>query len=413
LDVAESVWNKEKLPGPGLGRLKQVAAAEIITIQRVQGFLQPARLALEQMGNANIIEESLTVKVGWNLEALIPFLLRDWQPRAEKSTAMQVISSALEIAFPQGGAAIAFAGCGGGGLLESASRRFNHVIGFDLSIPILAAASELLAGQRLLLATTTSCIEGVRACEIELGPFPPASPGVSLMVTDGAATGFRTSALDGVVTQFLLDIVPDPRSVATEVYRILADGGVWLNYGPSGPRGGIWHFDARETSAFLDAAGFDVIEATTHRTTHLDNSSVDPFLSFQSHVCHLVVGRKRPERQVFDLIPSLVPADVLASTPTYTSDAQLVQRQDLPHGPTVLVLALERIRGRPEYFEIGKLAARILRQVDGIQTVRSIVDRLNADGAGTGEEVAALFREFYSLGIFCCQEKASSVSDHD
>ncbi len=292
LDVAESVWNKEKLPGPGLGRLKQVAAAEIITIQRVQGFLQPARLALEQMGNANIIEESLTVKVGWNLEALIPFLLRDWQPRAEKSTAMQVISSALEIAFPQGGAAIAFAGCGGGGLLESASRRFNHVIGFDLSIPILAAASELLAGQRLLLATTTSCIEGVRACEIELGPFPPASPGVSLMVTDGAATGFRTSALDGVVTQFLLDIVPDPRSVATEVYRILADGGVWLNYGPSGPRGGIWHFDARETSAFLDAAGFDVIEATTHRTTHLDNSSVDPFLSFQSHVCHLVVGRK-------------------------------------------------------------------------------------------------------------------------
>jgi ubiquinone/menaquinone biosynthesis C-methylase UbiE len=54
---------------------------------------------------------------------------------------------------------------------------------------------------------------------------------------DALDTAFADGSVACVVTSFLIDLIPEPRKLASEIHRILCDDGVWINYGPSGLAG--------------------------------------------------------------------------------------------------------------------------------------------------------------------------------
>ena len=85
-------------------------------------------------------------------------------------------------------------------------------------------------------------------------------------------TAFTHDSVDCVVTCFLIDLIPYLRKLADEIHRILSPNGIWINYGPSGPLRALWRFDQSEGGAFLEASGFQVVQASAHRATYLDLS---------------------------------------------------------------------------------------------------------------------------------------------
>jgi hypothetical protein len=180
-----------------------------------------------------------------------------------------------------------------------------------------------------------------------------------------------------MVTSFLLDLLPDPRKLANEIHRVLCPGGVWINYGPSGPLQSLWRFDEAEGRAFFETAGFDVLDCNAVRATYLDLSRDCPSWSFQNHVCYLTVARKTSggfAAAISSAVPSIPIGDLLDAVPEHNPGAVLLRRQRLNgEKSSRVLLQYERFPGRNETFEITRDAARILELVDGRRTIREIV----------------------------------------
>jgi SAM-dependent methyltransferase len=267
------------------------------------------------------------------------------------------IGAALEHVFPDPrGKSVAFAGCGAGGLLAEVSPDFARVLGFDLTLPILAAARTILDGKTLDLALPRVLNE--RGC-ISLGRRDPQSSKapVELLAMDALDTAFADCSIDCVVTVFLTDILADPRALADEVHRVLRNNGVWINYGPSGNNlKALWRFDQTEAAAFFKMAGFAVVQAEARRGTNLDISSVCPSVSFRNAVCYLTVARKTAEAEARPTARTPGPDEVWEIVPQHFPGAHLVHRLGEAEKSGFL-LQHDRIPGRTK---IGRSAAEPL-----------------------------------------------------
>jgi hypothetical protein len=165
------------------------------------------------------------------------------------------------------------------------------VLGFDLALPILGAARHLLDGQTLELRLPRAVYEPSRI-RLGEGRLEPASRNVRLVAMDALDTALPAGSVDCFVTTFMTDLLPEPRRLALEIHRALRDGGIWINYGPSGPLTALWRFDQPEAAGFMANAGFLVLASAAHRTTYLDLTVHCPAWSFQNHVCYLTTARK-------------------------------------------------------------------------------------------------------------------------
>jgi hypothetical protein len=233
------------------------------------------------------------------------------------------------------------------------------------------------------------------------------SPHVELVAMDACETAFADGAIDCVVTSFLLDLIPDPRSLADEIHRILSEGGVWINYGPSGTLEALWRFDQTEGAAFFEAAGFRVIRADAHRATYLDLSRDDPLSSFQNHMCYVTAARKTGQGAQKPRAASLNPAELPEIVPVHFPGANLVQQQSLgAQQARTILLRHERIRGRVESLEIGSDTARIMALVDGKRTVREIADLLKQrTPAQPLEETIRAFARYFHQGLLSWRDR--------
>ena len=279
------------LADAALERHRDVLDVEAAQAETLLALLEPSVPALEAL--ADHADKSPVVRQGWRFDRLTPYLLRDWTNTSELQVTNSRIGAALEHAFPDPrGKSIAFAGCGAGGLLAEVSADFARVLGFDLTLPILAVARQILDGKTLDLALPRVLNE--RGC-ISLGRRDPrsAKAPVELLAMDVLDTALPDRSIDCVVTVFLTDILADPRALADEVHRVLPDNGIWINYGPSGhDLKALWRFDQTEAAAFFKAAGFAVVQAEARRGTDLDISCICPSVSFRNAVCYLTVARK-------------------------------------------------------------------------------------------------------------------------
>jgi len=388
-----------ELPQLSIDRHRDVLESEIAQAEMLLALLDPATKALE--AQAKTENEASARRSGWAFDTLLPYLMRDWTSTTELDAAKTLIGGALEKIFPDpSGKSIAIAGCGGGGLLTGIPSAFEHVVGFDLTLPILAAARHLLDGKPLNVSLPRAIHEMGR---ISLCPHEPASMGSRTIVAamDAFDTALADGALDCVITSFLIDLIPDPKKLATEIHRILSADGVWINYGPSGPLKAFWRFDNAETAAFFKTTGFMPIDSEAHRTTYLDLSRDCPSWSSRSHMCYLTAARKTEPRQEIPKAPAQIPAQLANAVPQHYPSAHIVRRQNLGLDKALTIaLRFERYPGKTERVGIGAEDVRGLELVDGKRTVEEIAELLNRQSPPQATAVTIrAFKRYFERGL--------------
>lgn len=361
------------LPDAVLQRHRDVSHVEVAQAETFLALLKQSTPAPE----LEHLENSGAVRPGWNFDTLVPYLLRDWTDTSELRTAGSRIVAALHHAFPDPrGKIVACAGCGAGGLLAELPPDFEHILGFDLTLPILAAARRLLDGKTLDLALPCALHdEGL----ITLGRADTRSQGprANLAAMDALDMAFPDASVDCVVTVFLTDILPDPCALASEIHRVLSKDGVWINYGPSGNNlKALWRFDQSEAQVFFNTAGFAVVKAETLRTTNLDITNACPSVSFRSTVCYMTLAQKVGKPEARPAMIRTAPNELCSIVPRHFPGARLIHRLDATETGGIL-LQHDHIPGREESWELGGGAARMMMLVDGKRTIGEIADLLH------------------------------------
>ncbi len=364
-----------------------------------------------QTGLDDDADEMHAVRPGWAFETMMPYLLRDWSGAPELRDTSSRIGDALRRAFPDPrGRSVVFAGCGAAGLLAELPPGFARVMGFDLTLPILAVARQLLDGITLKLPLPRVLNEAGRV-SLRRRDRRSGKSAVELLAMDVLDTAFPDGAVDCVVTAFLTDILPDPRTLAGEVHRILSENGVWINYGPSGNNlKALWRFDQTEGASFFNSAGFEVIEAEARRGTNLDITNLCPSVSFRNVVCYLTAARKAgPPTQRLRETPS-EPGELAPLVPQHFPGAHLTHPLEMPEEAKIL-FQHERVSGRSESWQIGGRAARALMLVDGKRTVSDIAELLNRRKPPHPiEETLRIFVRFFEMGLLNWRETTRDTS---
>ena len=302
------------LPSQSTERHRDVVEAEI---ERTEVFHALLASLAKTMGDEQSELRGARRPAGWSLDALLPYLLRDWTGAPEFEALAERIGTAVGSMFPQAcDKSLVFAACGAAGLLTRVGAEFGRVLGFDLALPMLGAARHLLDGQTLELRLPRAIDEPGRI-RLGEGRLEPASRNVRLVAMDALDTALPAGSVDCFVTAFMTDLLPEPRRLALEIHRALRDDGIWINYGPSGPLTALWRFDQPEAAGFMADAGFSVLASSAYRTTYLDLTVHCPRWSFQNHVCYLTTASKsgRPK-----------PLGAAAAPPPWTALRDLVPR---------------------------------------------------------------------------------------
>ncbi len=402
-DMLDKGGRDSGLTEVSLDRHRDVIDAELARAATFLALLEPAAKMLE--GTPDSSAQSRNVKrSGWVFDSLLPYLLRDWTGTAELQAANSLVNAALRQAFPDpAGVLVAFAGCGAGGLLAEIPPDFGHVIGFDLTLPVLVAARHLLDGKNIALDMPRAIHEPGR---ITLHNRTPQAAGArrELVAMDAFDAAFVDSSVDCVVTSFLIDLIPDPGRLADEIHRILSPNGIWINYGPSGPLRALWRFDRSEGAAFFEAGGFTVVQAEAYRATYLDLSRDCPTWSFQNHMCYLTSVRKTGQgrEKAKAVTPSL--AEIPRLTPELFPGATLIKQERLEAERKLTVrLRHERSPGVVENLDIGSDTARIIALVDGNATVLEIANMLKPDLQV--EETIRAFERYFNTGLLSWRDR--------
>jgi SAM-dependent methyltransferase len=367
-------------------------------------LLEPAAQALGDQAGEPLSARSS----GWTLDALLPYLLRDWTSTPEFEAIGARIGAALKQAFPDpSGTSVVFAACGAGGLLAEVPLGFARVLGFDLTLPVLSAARHLLDGKSLDLAMPRAINRSGHITLRRREGRPPGSH-FELVAMDALDTAFADGSVACVVTSFLVDLFPEPRRLAREIHRMLRDDGVWINYGPSGPLQAFLRFDQTESAAFLDAAGFTVTVAEAYRTTYLDLSRDCPSWSFQNHICYLTSARKTGQAREKPIQRMPNAAEIAEIVPHHFPGANLIYRQNL-EGERALITILRHdgVPGRTISLEISRGTARMMMLVDGKKTVEEIADLFNQDAAIPlpKDEIVRAFSQYFEQGLLSWRKR--------
>ncbi len=398
LGLLEEIARTVGLPSQSTERHRDVVEAEIERTEVFRALL--ARLA-NTMGDEQAELRGARRPAGWSLDALLPYLLRDWTATPEFEALAERIGTAVGSMFPQAGdKTLVFAACGAAGLMTRVGAEFGRVLGFDLALPIVGAARHLLDGQTLELRLPRAIYEPgpIRLGE---GRREPACRNVRLAAMDALDTALPAGSVDCFVTTFMTDLLPEPRRLALEIHRALRDGGIWVNYGPSGPLTALWRFDQPEAAGFMADAGFSVLASSAQRTTYLDLTPHCPAWSFQNHVCYLTKARKSGRPKQVGAAPAPPPWTALRDlVPRHFPGAAIVERRGLGDGgASSRVFRHDGTRGRPQSWEIGPDAARILALVDGKRTAGTLADRLEREAGQTSEQTLRVLAGWIELGL--------------
>lgn len=378
-------------------RHRDVAGAHTEQADVLLRLLEPAA---NNAGIADLPDRSFGARrMGWTVEDLIPYLLRDWAGTKELDAASTEIGAALKATFPNASEkSIAVAACGGGGLLPRIALDFGRVVGYDLTLAILGAARHLLDGHDLDVSMPRAN-RPERNIRLH-NPAFCAERRIELVAMDALHTALADESIDCVVTSFLLDLMPDPQGLAGEIYRVLSPGGAWINYGPSGPLKAPCRFDRKEGAAFFESVGFRVEGTSETRATYIDLSDQCQAWNYRVITCYLTVGRKaeRPARK--SEARAVIDSALLSSlVPRHFPNASLVQRQSLTPPMRTTLLRYERLPGRVESVEIGDNTRRLLALVDGAKTTQEIAEAFCQSVPGrSAEEIMRAFAQYFERG---------------
>jgi SAM-dependent methyltransferase len=217
---------------------------------------------------------------GWALTSLLRYFYADWgRPRDEVRTLL--CNDARQYARA-GGVALVL-GCGAGGLVHDLAIEHGFTCGLDASVPTLLLARELCEG-----AAFECHLEKAGWKRVTLQGDAAPKDRVQWVAANGLRLPFLDGSVDVVVTQYLLDLVPDPGRLIAEMNRVLRDGGVWIAFGPA-PK---TLRTGEDFAACVRTMGFEVLVAEARTWAHLDTQALDPWSHHGVHGALHAVVRK-------------------------------------------------------------------------------------------------------------------------
>jgi SAM-dependent methyltransferase len=278
-------------------RWARMRGAERCNLDALDGAMEPARAWLgEERTLLKGLSGSLAIqRSGWTGASLLPYFYLDWggTPSFEQARTVVMEAAARTV---RDFASVAVLGCGAGGLLASLAGRFDRSIGVDLSIPALLLTRRVLDGAELRLAVhpENPSLSDFPQTTVR-NPRPPAGA-VELVAADAGDLPFADGSLSCVVTQYLMDIVPDAGRVMGEIQRVLQPGGIWLSFGlpfrlAEDPLALRQRSEA-DLPALLPAFGFAPVESRLVRHDHIDLRPLSPLAVQRNHPALFFAARK-------------------------------------------------------------------------------------------------------------------------
>jgi SAM-dependent methyltransferase len=288
----------EKTISPeSLSRLKSSMHGLIANQELGNELFEPVQRYLEdQQAEANLLWFFTACPIGWSLNQLVPYFYRDWAGTKEANYLEKLFADAIEDYCGDLKHSVAVLGTGACGLLHRLSGSFSRSFGVDLSVPALLLARQLLEGAELYLHLNLPYSRFPRVQRrIRLVAPEKQAEGLKLIAADVNNLPFPSSSISCVITQYIMDLVPDQVRLAAEVNRVLAPRGVWINYGiPVG----LADFDVPnhlDLHWFFDQTGFHPLEISLKRYQHLDLSSISRWRATETHSNIFFAVRKKDD----------------------------------------------------------------------------------------------------------------------
>jgi SAM-dependent methyltransferase len=329
-----------------------------------------------------------SVQTGLSLHDMFIYFYQDWTPTEQfervKATFRHAVSEHCRER-----ASVAVLGAGACGLVHALAHDFQHTYAVDLSLPTLLLAKRFFEGERLSLH-----LEKANWNRAELAPPPPAPTPISFLAANVTHLPFRDDRLSCVVTQCLFDIVDNPVHLAEEIQRVLAPGGVWINFSHAfAAPGDPIELGARkleEVPLVLGPLGFDVLSLQRKRFIMLDPSAIDPEPARTEDDVHFFLMSKAVDRakltrfselrarfeandpSLWRIRPRPVPGKEVSISERKSFGAEGSERfTELKVGPY----------GMPIPASHADLLAVVLEQVDGRRTLGEMYEVLEESGA--------------------------------
>ena len=212
---------------------------------------------------------------------------------------------------------------------------------------------------------------------------------IELLVADVGRLPFSSGSLRCVTTQYLLDVVPSPEHVYREIHRVLAPGGIWINFSnisESNSPPAVRSFDQLnnlDLPSFFRKYSFTLLEETVHRFTLLDLSRLSKWAPINTETPVFFVARKDgPALEVEGEIAAFFARrsdDAWALVPRILAPIQVVRGRSFTGQGVEEIARLETIQSsRMVTREIALLSESLLQMIDGRRSLGEIFGALRA-----------------------------------
>jgi len=280
-------------PRPGLAeRARRMLEGSDQNLTLLETYGRPIAEHLSGLGPQppSPLDLAVASSVSWPPLTILPYFYQDWGETAELEGVRTLVGDALVRHSAERGA-VAILGAGACGLVQAASRSFDLVYGVDVSAPTLLLAQGVLSGDAIVVH-----LERAEWRAVRLAAPPSDGNEIRLVVADGSSLPFAHGCMSAVVTQYLMDIVPNPLAVASEIQRVLRGGGIWVNFSKPfyvpgevvemGPPG------LTELPQLLQPLGLEMIDSHSQRFALLNLEKIYAGGDRSSQEVHYFVARK-------------------------------------------------------------------------------------------------------------------------
>lgn len=375
---------------------------------------EQCRPIFEYVGNDKSLDDMIAwvvVQGGYDYIKLLPYFYQDWCGTDQYAEVVRHAESALA-KYCYDRVSLVVLGAGACGLPHSLSHNFERSYAVDLALPSLLTAKNLIGGSGFSMR-----LEKAGWKKVEVSAPAESRNSIRFVAANVMNTPFADESQSLVVTQYLLDIVPNAEWFMHEVYRILEPGGVWLSVSkpfswPDDPEG----LGARmlaEVPSILQALGFGVQQADMVRFRMLSmedvyeggdrsDEEVHVFVAQKEHrevagVGRSVRGRMRSERdRAWHQVPRLVKV----------RDVAVVQKKRYGVNGLENIDGVEMMGGfLPVAREFMPIVNALFDGIDGKRTVRELWHGVRDQGVDLSSQdfmelICCLNGEYFVLELY-------------
>jgi SAM-dependent methyltransferase len=311
---------------------------------------------------------------------------------------------------------VAVLGCGACGLLYEVSQSFSSAYGVDLSLLTLLLAKETLKGEEfdLHLSLPNETFPKVQR-RLKITGAKEKRSGIKLLAANMTDLPLAPSSISCIITQYMMNIVTNHRLLAAEINRVLAPGGVWINFSTPGSLNVYDKATHLDLPWFLKQFGFDLVHDAMHRCSLLDFSAISDWRLKEEYSEMFFVAKKihphsQTDRKRFAEYFSGKDKSILNNYPRLTDrfSISISDRNyfNIEGAKQSKVLEIEAWNGYsllkgPVTEKTASFLERILRLLDGKHTISQIVELLQRQfGSIAGEKELVIFlRSLDDMGV--------------